>query len=111
VSHRYYVVVGLDVPDVPGHFMGGAAPEEEQAAAHLVQSLLSDVLADHNIHIAVTGAITLPPKTIDLIALALREDAAKREIGGQLQKEILDKKLAELRIAVDRLVAQRKDTP
>jgi len=109
MSHRYYVVVGLDIP---GHFTSGAAPEkEEQAAARLVQSLLSDALADRDIHASVTGVITLSPETIDLIVLAMREDAAKREASWQVQKEVLDKKLAELREVVDRFVAQRKAAP
>ena len=109
MSHRYYVVVGLDVP---GHFTTGASPEEEErSAARLVQSLLSDALADRDIHAAVTGTITLSPATIDLIVLALHEDAAKREAHWQAQKEVLDKKLAELRAAVDRRVAERKDVP
>ncbi len=109
MSHRYYVVVGIDVP---GHFTSGAAPEkEEQAAARLVQSLLSDALTDRDVHAAVTGVITLSPETIDLIVLALREDAAKREAGWKVQKEVLDKKLAELREAIDRSITQRKDAP
>jgi hypothetical protein len=109
MSHRYYVVVGLDVP---GHFAAGATPEKEEwSAAHLVQSLLSDAIAERELHATVTGAIDLSPHVVDLIILAVREGTEKREASWQLQKEILDKKLAELRIAVDRLVAQRKDTP
>lgn len=141
MNHRYYVIIGLDVeghltenpcascgegrasgrhevhglPDdhafkeaAPAH---GTNPFELEAAARFVQALLRDALAARDIGAAVTDAIALSPQAVDLIVLAVRDDATKREAAGLLQKERLDKKLAELRVAVDGLLAEPKSTP
>lgn len=108
MSHRYYVLVGLEVP---GQFNTGASPAEEKAsAARLVEALLSDAIAERDIHAAVRGAIGLSSDNVEHIVLALRDDTQKQAASWKDQQAVLDRKLAEISAYVDRIVEQRKET-
>lgn len=108
MSRRYYVLVGLEAP---GHFGDPDPAEQKKVAARLVESLLRDVCADWGKHAVVTGTIGFSPDDVDRMVLALRDDTQKLAAVWREQREIIDRKLAELSAAVDCVVALREEIP
>jgi hypothetical protein len=102
MSRRFYVIVGVDVPE---HFNAAAPEDERRAAERLISSLLRDALFVRDIDVTVSGALALSSNDVDRITLALRREIEH----GEDDLRAIDAKMTELRRVIDPMAARREE--
>jgi hypothetical protein len=93
---RYYVIVGIEAPGY-----------SKQATADLVTSMLRLSNTDHDTRVIVSDAVALTDEDVETIIYA-SESYIER---GKKRSRQLESKLQQLREAVDRALAARKESP